>query len=70
MINMMPGLLGKSKTSVSYCNINKNIEQIFYAIDEYEKLDKRVLIYKFQELIITYMEQMMKYQIYRCISKY
>jgi len=44
MINMISGLLGKNKSSVSNCNINSNIEQIFYAISEYEKLDKKVFI--------------------------
>ncbi len=42
MINMMSGLLGKIKTSVSCCNINKNIEQIFYAIKKYEKIDQSI----------------------------
>jgi hypothetical protein len=49
MINVMSGLLGKSKSSVSYCNINKSIEQIFHAINEYEKLDKRVFISRIPE---------------------
>ena len=49
MINMMSGLLGKNKTSVSNCNINNNIEQIFYGINEYEKLDKRTFINKIPE---------------------
>ncbi len=49
MINMISGLLGKSKTSVSYYHINKNMEQFFHAISEYEKLDKRVFINKIPE---------------------
>lgn len=49
MINMISGLLGKNKTSVSNCNINSNVEHIFHAISEYEKLDKRVFINKIPE---------------------
>jgi hypothetical protein len=38
--------LGKNKSSVSNCNINYNIEQIFHAINEYEKLGLKVFICK------------------------
>jgi hypothetical protein len=49
LINSMSGLLGRSKTSVSNCNINKDIEQIFNAINTYEGLGKSVFINKIPE---------------------
>lgn len=48
-INMISGSLGKSKTSVSKCHINKDIEHIFNNINEYEKLDQKVFINRIPE---------------------
>lgn len=49
IINMISGSLGKNKTSVSKCHINKDIEQIFSNINEYEKLDQKVFINRIPE---------------------
>jgi len=46
LINMLSGILGKSKSSYSYCFINKCVEQIFNIISTYEKLDKKIFINK------------------------
>ena len=48
-INMISGSLGKNKTSVSRCHINKDIEQIFNNIYEYEKIDQKVFINRIPE---------------------
>jgi hypothetical protein len=46
LINMLSGLLGRTKSSRSDCRINSDIEQIFHFIHTYEAIGKQTFINK------------------------